>query len=120
MNAGPALVLALLLTAGTGCGSFQRPRAEERAGPSTPTWGGCHAHSVQSIDYGADARGASTQAKALAPYRESGDHLVRRPERPHRNPAWLLVDQHDVIHAAVETWHTDRGWVVSTVDRCPD
>ena len=120
MKGAPALVVSLVLVA-SGCGTSQ-PGAhpEVRTETATPTWGRCAAHSVQSLDYVADARGVSTLAEALSPYREPGDHLVRRPARAHRNPAWLLVDERNVIHTAVEVLRTSGGWLVSTVDRCAD
>jgi hypothetical protein len=120
VKGAPALVISLVLVA-TGCGTSQpggHPEVPSEA--ARPTWGGCGTHSLQNLDYVAGARGVSTLAKALMPYREPGDHLVLRPARAHRNPAWLLVDERNVIETAVEVWHTHGGWLVSMVDRCDD
>jgi hypothetical protein len=120
VKGAPALVVSLVLVA-SGCGTSQpgvHPQVRTEA--ATPTWGGCVTHSLQNLDYVADARGVSTLANALLPYREPGDHLVLRPAGAHRNPAWLLVDERNLIHTAVEVWHSHAGWLVSTVDRCAD
>ncbi len=121
MKTGALLVLTLVLAA-TGCGSSpgSQPEAKARPAASAPTWGGCQQHSMQTIDYVADAPGADTLADALEPYREPGDHLVHRPARAHRNAAWRLVDEHDVIRTAVEVLENGHGWLVSTVDRCDE
>jgi hypothetical protein len=45
---------------------------------------------------------------------------VTRPARAHRNAQVLLVDEHDVIHHALELIHTDNGWLVWIVEGCGD
>ena len=126
---GVLLVVPLLLGASacttststsTSAGGPDAGAAVSPAPGTPPTWAACKTHSMQSIDYAADAPGAPSLADALAPYRKAGDHVVRRPRQPHRNPAWLLVDEHNVIRSALEVWHTRGGWLVGSVDRCAD
>jgi hypothetical protein len=84
-----------------------------------PVWL-CQEHVGQFIDYAQDARGAKTRTAALASYRAAGDHVVRVPRRAGQLPHVLLVGHADVIHASVELWHTQHGWLVTSVEKCAD
>jgi hypothetical protein len=85
----------------------------------TPVWT-CQDHVGQFIDYAAGAPGKKTRAAALASYRNEGDHVVRTPHHDHQLPRVLLVDDHDVIQVSLELWHTRRGWLVTSIERCAD
>lgn len=113
-----ALLVALCLTGTlTACGAASSsPRALANL-HGDPAWG-CRDRSAQVLDYAAGARGKPTRRGALAPYLGPGLHVVLRPREPHRNPAWLLVDDTNVIHIAVELARGEHGWLVSTVERC--
>jgi hypothetical protein len=115
-----ALLTTIVLTAGllvAACGDGSTPRVQPDVA-AKPTWGGCQERSMQNIDYLAGAKGARTRAAAVARYRVDGDRVVVRPARPHRNAQVLMVDDHNVIHHALEVWHTRHGWLVSTVETC--
>ena len=116
----PLLLAGLVATAGVvlaGCGHSSRPAVEpDLAGK--PTWAGCAEHSTQITDYTADAPGEPTARAALASYRVSGDHAVRRPAGAHHHARWLLVDDANLIRVSLGLWHTEHGWLVSTVERC--
>src|SRR5262245_41906190 len=102
-----------------GCGSSSSTRVVSPP-PQCPTWGSCRDISSQITDYAVGAPGAKSVEAALAPYRTDGDHVVRRPAQPHQRAAWLLVDDQHVIHASLELFHTPRGWLVDTVEKCAD
>jgi hypothetical protein len=110
--------LALTLGA-VGCGSSPRPNVQpDRAGQ--PTWGDCRSFVTGNLDFVSDAHGAKTRTIAIARYRREGDHVVESPRRAHRNAQVLLVDDHNVIHQALELWHLKNGWVVPMVEKCGD
>jgi hypothetical protein len=124
MTSAPAtgLVLALAAAALVACGHSNERRAPlaESALAPAPTWGGCHEFSDGFLDYAPDARGPATARLAMAAYRHDGDHVVVAPRHSHTNRQWLLVDDRNVIHAALELWHAGHGWLVSRVERCED
>jgi hypothetical protein len=120
MNLAVAAAGTLALTRSVaGCGSSPKPTVQPDLA-AKPTWGGCKNFVGQHIDYTVDAHGAPTRAAALADYRQEGDHVVDRPKRPHRNARVLLVDDRDVIHHALELWHSQDGWLVTMVQKCTD
>jgi hypothetical protein len=121
MNVVLAAVGTLALTASlVACGDTSSRPAVDPDVAGKPTWGGCQSMSSGSIDYAADARGEPTIARALAAYRKPGDHVVKRPRKPHRNAAWLLVDSRNVIHTSVEMHRGHHGWLVNLVEKCTD
>ena len=115
-----AVVSAAAVIVLTGCGTASSTPRVEPDIAGTPTWGGCQEHSIRNIDYVSDARGAKTREAAMKPYRAAGDHVVHQPRRPHRNAQVLLVDDHDVIHHALEMWNSGNGWLVNMVESCAD
>jgi len=112
--AAGALALTVTLV---GCGDSSRPQVDPDVA-GKPTWAGCQERVDQMIDYAADARGAKTRAAALAPYRKQGDHVTVKPRHAHTNRQWLLVDDANVIHTALEMWRGEHGWLVSRVEKC--
>jgi hypothetical protein len=115
-----AMVVASAAVCLAACGaSPSTPRVASDVG-GKPTWGDCHERSGMNIDYVAGARGKPSAAAAIARYRVPGDHVVMVPAHAHRNAQWLLVDDHNLIHASLELWHTPRGWLVSMVEKCAD
>ena len=118
MNRLVAIVAAVLLGGAlVGCGDTSRPRVDpDLAGK--PTWAGCHARSIENTDYTPDADGKPTARAALAPYRTPGDHVVHRASEARDLTRWLLVDDHEVIHASLELDHFRHGWLVGMVEKC--
>lgn len=109
-----ALTVGLTLAA---CGSTPRPQVDPDVA-GKPTWAGCRARVVSTVDYVPDAGGRPTARAAIAPYRSPGDHLVRRGGDSPDLADWLLLDDHAVIHASVEVEHVRSGWLVGTVEKC--
>jgi hypothetical protein len=115
------LVVGTILIAGVGlagCGtSSSRPRLDPDVA-GKPTWGGCQERSEGSFDFVADADGAPTVEAAIEHFREHGDHVVRSAPAPLHRRQWLLVDEHNVIHAALGLMRTEHGWLVDDVEKC--
>lgn len=114
--AAGALALGAALA---GCGHSSHPQVQpDLAGK--PTWGDCQEHSMHNLDYISDAHGKPTANAALASYRTDGDHVVVVPARAHQNRRWLLVDDTNLIHTALEMQHVQHGWLVDLVETCSD
>jgi hypothetical protein len=109
-----------------GCGSQDATPAAKDPGsappgaPVAPHWPakGCDVRSGSSIDYVADARGAATPRQALATYRPAGTTVVRAKSKPHREAAWLVVDDDNEIVRSVTMFRGSNGWLVDGVEEC--
>ena len=118
-GAALGLVVAVLL-AGCGTATSSSTVSSQPDAAGRPTWGGCAQRRTSHVERAPGVAGATSATAALAPYRTDGDHVVAPADGSRTNRQWLLVDDTDVIRAAVRLAHGESGWLALSVERCAD